>query len=149
MHDEIKVRLMVEQDIDAVARLEKECFSSPWSKASLRESLSQPYVVFVVATVEEKVVGYGGIYIVNDDGEITNIAVTGSMRGRGVGKMLLEKINEECEKRQVKAIVLEVRESNEVAIRLYEKMGYSRIGIRKNFYDKPRENALIMWKKSK
>ena len=62
MHDEIKVRLMVEQDIDAVARLEKECFSSPWSKASLRESLSQPYVVFVVATVEEKVVGYGGIY---------------------------------------------------------------------------------------
>ena len=140
---------MVEQDIDAVARLEKECFSSPWSKASLRESLSQPYVVFVVATVEEKVVGYGGIYIVNDDGEITNIAVTGSMRGRGVGKMLLEKINEECEKRQVKAIVLEVRESNEVAIRLYEKMGYSRIGIRKNFYDKPRENALIMWKKSK
>lgn len=140
---------MVEQDIDAVARLEKECFSSPWSKASLRESLSQPYVVFVVATVEEKVVGYGGIYIVNDDGEITNIAVTGSMRGRGVGKMLLEKINEECEKRQVKAIVLEVRESNEVAIGLYEKMGYSRIGIRKNFYDKPRENALIMWKKSK
>lgn len=143
----IYVRRMEQEDILTVAHLEQECFCVPWSKAALTESYKQDIYSFFVAVIEEKVIGYGGIYYTCDEGNITNVAVREQWRTRGVATMLLENIFENAAKRKCKEIYLEVRASNKKAISLYEKMDFVVLGRRKNFYDKPTEDALVLCKK--
>ena len=136
---------MTEADLDKVAAMEKSIFSTPWSKQSFEESLMQTYSHFYVAVYEE-VVGYCGIHNLGGDGEVTNVAVDENYRGKGIAHEMLSYAMEDASKKGVEAFTLEVRVSNIPAIKLYEKLGFENKGIRKNFYENPVEDAVIMWK---
>lgn len=138
-------RRMTIEDLDRVAQMEKETFSMPWSKASFQESLEKTYSYFFVAE-ENEIVGYCGIHNFGGDGEITNVAVDKEWRQKHVASSMLEFAMKETQKEGIEAFTLEVRASNVPAIRLYEKLGFLQQGIRKNFYQNPTEDAIIMWK---
>ena len=142
----ITIRRMQTEDLTQVCEIEKENFSVPWSERSFSESMARRDTVFLVALVSEEVAGYLGCYCIAGAGEITNVAVKKSFRRQGIGGMLLQKLFEEGVTFDTQEFFLEVRESNEPAIRLYSRQGFIKEGIRKNFYEKPVENALIMWK---
>ncbi|MBO7218166.1 MAG: ribosomal protein S18-alanine N-acetyltransferase [Clostridia bacterium] len=133
-------------DETAIAALEAECFSDPWSADAVIKSAGSG-IRFFVFFEEGKILGYVGLQITLDEGYITNIAVTEKFRDRGIGKALLSHLDKLSEELSLSFISLEVRESNLSAIALYEKMGYSSDGIRPNFYENPRENAIIMTKR--
>lgn len=138
------IRRMTAADIVSVAELEARVFSVPWSEQGFADTLYREDVLFFVAYEEEKLLGYAGVYCTADEGEITNIAVSPSARRHGVGHALMEALVNALADRQIDRIVLEVRVSNEAAIRLYEQMGFAVAGTRKNFYEKPLENAYVM-----
>lgn len=145
---EIIIRNMQPQDLVQVCRIEKENFSLPWSEKSFLESMERTDTVFLTALVENEVAGYIGCYCIAGTGEITNVAVGSDYRRRGIGGMLLQKLFKEGTALDTQEFFLEVRESNEAAILLYSSQGFVKEGIRKNFYEKPVENAVIMWKHS-
>jgi ribosomal-protein-alanine N-acetyltransferase len=134
---------MTREDIPRIAEIEKECFSLPWSEASFEDSLAREDTVFLVCE-DTEVVGYVGMYLSFEEGEITNVAVTPSYRKRGCGYLLMEAIKEEAKERRAECIILEVRVSNASAVSLYKKHGLEPIGIRKDFYEHPTEDAIIM-----
>ena len=137
------IRKMTFEDVKTVAQIEKECFSLPWSEASFEDSLAREDTVFLVCE-DQEVVGYIGMYLSFEEGEITNVAVTPSYRQRGCGNLLIQAIKEEAKARAAESVILEVRVSNVPAISLYKKHGFEEIGIRKNFYEHPSEDAIIM-----
>lgn len=138
------VRAMRSGDVPAVAELEAQIFSQPWSAQGFLDALALPDTVFLVAEEENRILGYIGMYLAVDEGEITNVAVALNARRRGVGQELLLQMKREAEQRAVGRLVLEVRVSNEGAIALYEKNGFSVAGVRKGFYECPKEDAYIM-----
>lgn len=142
----ITISEMQKIHIQEVADIEKEAFSIPWSKKAFEESMQYEHALFLVAKDEEKnkIIGYVGLYKVFNQGDITNIAVLKEYQGRGIGKMLMNAIIKKAKEREIDDIMLEVRESNQKAITLYEKTGFASAGIRKNFYEKPVENAIVM-----
>ena len=140
----ITVRAMQVKDAEQVSELERAIFSQPWSYQGFVDSLSLPNTVFLVAEENNKILGYIGMYLSIDEGEITNVAVAPEMRCRGIGGMLLAEAKKEAESRSVGKIVLEVRCSNDSAIRLYERKGFQKVGVRKGFYEFPKEDADIM-----
>lgn len=141
------LRRMTEKDVDKVAEMEKQIFSTPWSKESFIESLKQSYSYFFVAYKEE-ILGYCGVHNLGGDGEITNVAVCEKCRGQKIATELLKYAMEQTRKEGVEAFTLEVRASNIPAIRLYENLGFTNCGVRKDFYENPTEDAIIMWKNS-
>ncbi len=138
------IRKMEEQDVSWVARVERENFSMPWSEKAFTDSLKQEEALFLVAEEEGNGLGYIGVYLSFEEGEITNVSVDGTQRNRGIGNALVEQLKKEAKERKVERIFLEVRVSNEPAIHLYEKQGFEKAGCRKNFYEKPREDAWVM-----
>ena len=142
---EIIIRKMQPEDLAEVCKIEKDNFSLPWSEKSFLESMEREDTVFLVALEDEEVVGYIGCYCIAGAGEITNVAVKASHRRKGIGGGLLQKLYEEGAALDTQEYFLEVRESNESAIGLYLCQGFVKEGIRKNFYEKPVENAVIMW----
>lgn len=142
----ISIDFMTDCDIDGVFEVECECFSTPWSKKSFSDEIKNEHTVYLVAKHDEKVIGYAGAWCVAGDADITNIAVLREFRRKGVAKKLLERLIFEAEKRNSENIRLEVRKSNEAAISLYEKFGFSMIYIREKYYDN-KEDALILEKK--
>ena len=143
---EIIVRKMQRSDLLQVCEIEKDNFSLPWSENSFLESMERNDTVFLVAMLGEEVAGYLGCYCIAGEGEITNVAVKASHRRKGIGGRLLEELYEEGALLETHEFFLEVRESNEAAIGLYTRQGFVKEGIRKNFYEQPVENAVIMWK---
>lgn len=139
------IRLMKEEDLGAVAQLEQTVFSVPWSEHNLRESLSRPEYLFLVSEEEGTITGYAGLLMIAGEGDVTNIAVFPEHRGRGTGSALTEALLTEGRKRGMNAFTLEVRVGNQAAIHIYEKLGFQSEGVRKGFYEKPKEDALIMW----
>lgn len=139
----ITIRKMQESDIKEIAELEKECFSEPWSEASLADELTNDTARFYVAKNDEELIGYIGANNICNEAYITNVAVNENYRGRGYGKILVNNLIQQCELEKAFFITLEVRKSNESAIKLYEKCGFKLVGERKNFYSKPQEDALI------
>jgi ribosomal-protein-alanine N-acetyltransferase len=134
---------MQEQDIAAVAAMEQMIFSSPWSEKSFRDALQSEENIYLVAE-EEQIAGYCGIWISYETADLCNMAVMPEYRRRQIGEaLLLEGINRAA-KRQVQSLLLEVRQSNQAAIGLYEKIGFQKIGIRKNYYRLPQEDAVLM-----
>lgn len=130
--------------VPQVAALEKECFSSPWSEAMLEDALFDPQASFIVAEDEEgNILGYAGLHVILDEGYIDNVAVERDARRHGVASALLDVF---CRFGAAKLafLTLEVRASNAPAIALYEKYGFQRAGLRPKYYDKPREDAVIM-----
>lgn len=141
---EIKVVRMKKEHIPALVELEKECFSDPWSEKALEEELSNPNAVFVVALKNEEVAGYVGMLHILDEGDICNVAVFEKFRRNGIATALLENLLKYAEENKLSFITLEVRESNEAAQIFYEKMGFQKIAMRRNFYENPKEDAYIM-----
>lgn len=142
----ITIRRMQPSDLPQVCDIEKENFSLPWSEKSFADSMERNDTVFLVALADDEIAGYIGCYCIAGEGEITNVAVKSSCRRKGIGGMLLEKLYEEGALLDTQEFFLEVRESNEAAIALYSRQGFVKEGIRKNFYEQPVENALIMWR---
>lgn len=138
------LRAMRPEDTLEVSLLEAQIFSRPWSRQAFSESLGRSDTLFLTALDHGKIAGYIGMYVSLDEGEITNVAVAPGARRRGVGTLLLEELKRQALLRSVGRIILEVRVSNEGAIRLYEKSGFVCAGIRKGFYEMPKEDAYIM-----
>ncbi len=138
---------MTEADVAAVAELEKECFSEPWSEDGVRSELQNEGARFFTAKILSDTVGYMGMHIVLDECYIANVAVKGEFRRKGIAEKLLSAAEKTARGEGCAFISLEVRVSNTPAIKLYEKAGYISQGERKNFYRNPTENALIMTKK--
>lgn len=141
------IRQMEERDAGAAARLEADNFGTPWSRKAFTETLRCSYAYYYVALEAEDVIGICGLRNIAGEGEITNVVVDAGYRGRGIAQALLQKALERGNELGVEAYTLEVRESNRAAIKLYEKFGFKNEGIRKGFYEKPREDAVIMWKR--
>lgn len=150
------IREMTLQDVSAVAAIEKMCFSLPWSEQSLIDSVKREDTMFLVCEefdeknsddtgdVNSNIAGYIGMYLSFDEGDITNVAVSPAHRKKGYGEALVSKAKELAREKQLEMILLEVRVSNAPAISLYKKMGFEELGIRKNFYEHPVEDAIIM-----
>ncbi len=141
-----QIRFMTEQDLRRVAEIERETFSVPWSEKAFADSLKNENTLFIVAEKNGVVAGYFGAYISFHEGNVSNVAVSAECRRQGIAAKMLEAAFVFLGERKVTDIFLEVRETNIPAIRLYEQCGFQKIGIRKNFYEKPVENALVMWK---
>jgi len=129
--------------IPDVARIERECFSEPWSEKSL-EMLTGGTGVGFVAEADGRAVAYGGMICVLDEGQITNIATLGEYRNRGYARSVLDALADHARKRGISCIHLEVRASNAAALHLYESVGFECIGVRRMFYSKPAEDAILM-----
>ncbi|WP_110926855.1 ribosomal protein S18-alanine N-acetyltransferase [Bacillus massiliglaciei] len=139
-------RLMKVEDIDQVLEVERHSFTLPWSKdAFYNELTNNQYAVYLVLEDEGKIAGYCGAWIVLDETHITNIAILPEYRGKKLGEALLRKMIEVSLSMGSIKMTLEVRVSNHVAISLYEKLGFQKGGIRKNYYTDNREDAYVMW----
>lgn len=144
---EVEVRNLNFNDLDAITDIEKICFSLPWSRESLAKELLNQLAYYQCATVNNIVVGYMGMWKICDEGHVTNVAVLPEYRNKGIGSMLISKIIDVCKCSEIFNLTLEVRESNFGAISIYEKFGFESAGKRPNYYHKPNESAIIMWKK--
>ncbi len=129
-------------DAADIAEIERHCFSTPWSENQIRES--DDSTVFFILKIEDKPIGYGGMYTVLDEGYVTNIGILPRFRGLGYGKALVNKLIDYSKEKSLSFLSLEVRISNEVAIKLYSSLGFTEVGLRKNFYSSPKEDAIIM-----
>ena len=143
-----KVRIvpMAAEHLNEVAALELACFSRPWSRQMLAEELDNQCAAFLVALEPEteRVIGYAGLLVAADEGYITNVAVFPEQRRRGIAGQLLQVFLNFAEANHLAFLTLEVRPSNAAAIALYQGFGFQEAGRRKNYYDLPKEDALIL-----
>lgn len=139
----IEIIRMNESHVSAVAELEKQNFSEPWSENSVRGELTNSLSLWLVALDGDTVVGYVGSQTVLGEADMMNIAVADSHRRQGIARMLVQAL---IDRLDANMLTLEVRASNAPAIALYESEGFSQIGLRKNYYRKPKEDALILRK---
>ena len=139
----MKIRRMTEADLPAVMALEERCFSIPWTYENFRELIGRTPYVLLAAEEAGTVQGYAVLMQVFEDGDLMNIAVSPECRRRGIGQELLAEVIRIAGERKVTQLFLEVREHNAQAIRLYEKNGFVFVGRRKDYYEAPREDALI------
>lgn len=131
--------------IDAVEAIEKRCFSLPWTREMLVKQLYGDMQIFLAAENESgEAVGYVGLMYVLDEGYISNVAVSPDWRRRGIGDMLIEELIIRARAKKLSFVTLEVRESNLAAIELYKKHGFTEVGVRRNYYERPTENAILM-----
>lgn len=131
-----------DRQIAEIAEIERQCFATPWTDDQIRNS--DDSTVFFLAKAEGKTVGYGGMYTVLDEGYVTNIGVLPAWRRKGIGAKIVKQLIDFSVEKHLDFLSLEVRVSNTAAITLYEKFGFERVGLRKNFYHAPKEDALIM-----
>lgn len=135
------------EHIDDLVVVENLSFKIPWSRQSLIDELvNNNTAVYYSALSDEKAIGYGGMWQILDEGHITNIAVHPEFRENGVGSLLLKGLLNEAKMRNINALTLEVRKSNEGAQALYRKYGFEEGGFRKAYYADNHEDAIIMWK---
>lgn len=136
---------MNQSHLPALSALEKICFSDPWSENAFRTELMNPRSRFVVAqNGQGLVLGYLGLHYVLDEGYIANIAVDPLFRRQGIAGTLLQDVRSFAREQALSFLTLEVRKSNQAAQHLYEKHGFSPVGVRKNYYEHPTEDALLM-----
>lgn len=136
-----------EKYIDQILYIENVSFSDPWSRDSMEKELSNNFARYVVVKKQDLVVGYGGMWLILDEGHITNIAVHPDYRGIGIGNEIVKALIRICIAENINALTLEVRKSNLAAIKLYSKFGFVAEGIRKAYYADNHEDAIIMWKR--
>lgn len=141
----VNIRGYVNGDEKKIAALERECFSAPWSEKAITDAVNNG-TQFLVAEKGLEFAGYISLNTAADEGYINNIAVAEKFRRQGIAEKLLSALARKAEKAELAFLSLEVRESNGAAVKLYEKCGYENMGVRKNFYENPRENAIIMTK---
>ena len=144
---QISIKKMYSDDIEEVVKIEEEAYGEHhWSKSSFYDEMHNNLAKYYCAkTPEGELAGYAGTWHILDEGHITTIAVKNSYQRKHIGEALVVKILEDCYKEKIKYLTLEVRTSNEPAIKLYEKYGFNSLGTRKGYYQDNNEDALIMW----
>lgn len=144
----VKIVPMTADHLEELEKLERICFSRPWSRKMLAEELENQCAAFLVAedSVSGRVLGYAGLMVVADEGYITNVAVFPEYRRQGIAAQILQVFVQFAEANQLAFLTLEVRPSNAAAIALYQGFGFEEVGRRKNYYDLPKEDALILTK---
>ena len=142
----INIVPMTADHLDALEQLERTCFSRPWSRKMLAEELDNECAAFLVAedAATGQVIGYAGLLVAADEGYITNVAVFPEYRRSGVAAKLIEVFENFARGNRLAFLTLEVRPSNAAAIALYRRFGFQEVGRRKNYYDLPKEDALIL-----
>ncbi|MDZ4993949.1 ribosomal-protein-alanine N-acetyltransferase [Clostridium perfringens] len=141
-----KIEPMNSSHVEGIFEVSKLSLPEAWNIESIEKELSNKLAKYLVALDGNKVIGFVGMWIVFDEGDITNIAVHPDYRKQGVGNLLMDSLIALCKESNITSLTLEVRESNHPAQNLYKKHGFQEEGVRKNFYDNPKENAIIMWK---
>ena len=143
---QVRIVPMTADHLDELERLERICFSRPWSKRMLAEELDNACAAFLVAEDGETgaVLGYAGLLAMMDEGYITNVAVFPEYRRCGIAAKIIEVFMNFARGNQLSFLTLEVRPSNEAAIALYQRFGFEEVGRRRNYYDLPKEDALIL-----
>ena len=142
----MKIIPMNEGHVAQVAVLEKLCFSDPWSENSVASELENPLSLWLIAEEDGAVCGYVGSQTVLDETDMMNIAVRPDCRRKGIAAALITELVSRLKAQGSRILRLEVRESNFSAIALYKAMGFTQLGLRKNYYRNPKENALILGK---
>ena len=137
---------MNKDHVAQIASLERQCFADPWSEGSIASELDNPLSLWLVAEQNGAVCGYVGSQTVLDETDMMNIAVRPDCRRQGIAAALIEELVSRLKERGSHILRLEVRESTTPAIALYNSMGFTQLGIRKNYYRNPKENALILGK---
>lgn len=145
--EQIHIRPMEKADVEIISRLEEETFSMPWSRDAFLEMITKEDAGYYVAEKNGRVIGGCGVLMAAGEGNITNVVVDKKERNKGIGTKMLQYLIEDGYKKGLEAFTLEVRVSNAAAIHVYEKLGFLSEGIRPNFYEKPTEDAMIMWKR--
>ncbi|MCI2049071.1 MAG: ribosomal protein S18-alanine N-acetyltransferase [Lachnospiraceae bacterium] len=142
----VAIRRMEKRDIAEAVEIERECFSEPWSVADYNETLLLPYAFYYVAQEEGgHILGIMGLRNVAGEGEITNVAVRPVFRRQGIAAGLMKRLLADGRALGIRDFTLEVRKGNAPAIALYERYGFRAEGMRPGFYEKPKEDCLILW----
>ena len=147
MDNNFLISEMCLEDVSQVAEIEAQNFTLPFKEKDFEDIVRADNQKIIVIKVGEKIVAQAGIKIIFDEGEINNVAVRAGYKGLGYGRQVVSSLIEIGDAMGVNAYTLEVRKSNEKAIRIYEEFGFIVEGERKNFYERPVENALIMWRR--
>ena len=142
----LTVRDMQLSDASEIAELERKAFSDAWTEKGILDTFHQKQAFVVVGEMDGKVVGYCIMYYVLDEGEIARIAVDDTCKRQGVGRAILKRVEDICREKEITRILLDVREGNDTARAFYRNYGFAEDGIRKNFYEMPKEHAVLMSK---
>ena len=140
------IRKMNQNAVPAIAELERQCFTDPWSENSIASEVDNPLSYWLVAEDDGRIAGYVGSQSVLDTADMMNLAVSPDYRRQGIGQALVNALADHLRQKNVIALLLEVRVSNEPAIALYQKLGFVQVGRRPRYYHNPREDALILRK---
>lgn len=143
----MNIREMTWDDLEQVVAIENDNFSVPWTETGFFTYLMREDALFLVAEEAEEILGYCGVIMAMDEGDITNVSVKKTIQGKGVGTALLKELIRQTADKGVLTLFLEVRESNQPALALYEKQGFVRMGVRKNYYTDPVEDGITMSRK--
>ena len=138
------IRKMTADDVKHAAEIEKLCFVHPWSEQSIKDEMDKENSVFLMAFEDENPMGFVGLSVVFDEGYMGNLAVIESYRRKGTGRALMNELINECKAMDSAFVTLEVRASNTPAVKLYESLGFTEAGRRKNYYKEPLEDAILM-----
>jgi ribosomal-protein-alanine N-acetyltransferase len=141
----LSIEPMRRTDLEAVLRIDKRCFPTPWLPGAFLTELSNRAACYMVARSGDELAGYGGVWVIMDEAHITTLAVAPEYQGRRIGERLLVALIEEAILQNASHITLEVRESNRIAQCLYRKYGFHEAAIRKSYYTDNGENAIVMW----
>ena len=142
---EITIRRMTVSDVDAVHAIEEATFARPWSRQSFYEEMTRNVCArYLVAEENGRVLGFAGMWVVLDEGHITNIAIEQAFRGRGIGRRLTAELMQYAANLGVHYMTLEVRRSNAVAQHVYTRLGFIQVGVRKRYYEDNGEDALFL-----
>lgn len=140
----IEIREMQLDDLEQVMEIENENFSRPWTETGFFTFLIRQDTLFLVAQENDEILGYCGVVMVQDEGDITNVSVKKEKQNQGIGNRLVQELIAKTKEQGITRLFLEVRESNQRAIHVYEKAGFVQNGLRKNYYEDPVEHAVLM-----
>ena len=139
-------REMLVEDLDQVMEIEEDLFSVPWTREGFLTYLMKKDTMFFVVEEKERILGYCSMMTVLDEGDILNVAVRRDRQKEGIGQFLVDSILRMADLQGIRLVHLEVREGNQTARRLYERLGFKEDGLRRNYYEDPVENAVLMTK---
>lgn len=145
----MRIREMEIDDLEQVMPIEEALFSVPWTANGFFSFLLRDDGVFLVAEEDGKILGYCGAILVFDQGDVVNVGVRADRQRQGIARMLLDTLFKIAGERGVTSLYLEVRVSNQAAIGLYEGLGFQRLGVRKDYYEEPKEDAVVMCRSSR
>ena len=146
MH-KVYIKPLMMEDVEKAAALEEICFSSPWSKQSFADTVTKDCYQYYAVYVDSEYVGTAGLILGYDEADVSNVAVHPNWRGKGIASILMGHMIQKAQEQGLHSLLLEVREGNTSARRLYEKTGFVIDGVRKNYYQNPVEDAVLMSRK--